>query len=98
MAVFYAMGVIFDFSWLTSEFRNNYIHCAFETGRASSSIGEDWEAGEIPALPRNCKRGHRNGSLELTPGRPEAKSGLWSDGPARPPRQSLLASQETGAN
>jgi len=22
-----------------------------------------WEAGENPALPRNCKRGHRNRSL-----------------------------------
>jgi hypothetical protein len=25
-----------------------------------------WEAGETPALPRNCKRGHRNRSLGKT--------------------------------
>jgi len=33
-----------------------------------------WEAGANPALPRNCKRGHRNRSLGLpekeNPGRP----------------------------
>jgi hypothetical protein len=33
--------------------------------RASSSLEEDWEAGANPALPRNCKRGHRNRPLEL---------------------------------
>jgi hypothetical protein len=33
--------------------------------RASSSPEEDREAGATPALPRNCKRGHDTGSLEL---------------------------------
>jgi len=23
-------------------------------------FGKDWEAGATPALPRNCKRGHRS--------------------------------------
>jgi hypothetical protein len=26
--------------------------------RALSSLDESWEAGEMPALPRNCKRGN----------------------------------------
>jgi hypothetical protein len=28
--------------------------------RASLPLGKDWEAGENPALPRNCKRGNRS--------------------------------------
>jgi hypothetical protein len=36
-------------------------------------LEEDWEAGANPALPRNCKRGHRTGPLENFPGRPEAR-------------------------
>jgi hypothetical protein len=69
--------------------------------RASSLLKEDWEAGANPALPRNCKRGHRPGPLEIALGRSEAK--LDGDGGAtgvlvRQPSTSLLASQETGAN
>jgi hypothetical protein len=57
------------------------------------------EAGEKPALPRNCKRGHggrplgtifvRKSGEDL--GRTHAEDGLIST-------KSLLASQETGAN
>jgi hypothetical protein len=96
--------VLLDFSWLTSRFENNYIRCAFETGRASSSLEEDWEAGENPALPRNCKRGHRRGPLEFAPGRPEARFGITrgcvgTGALARSTSENpLLASQETGAN
>jgi hypothetical protein len=38
-----------------------------------------WEAGANPALPRNCKRGHRNRPLGLpekeNPGRPVVVAG-----------------------
>jgi hypothetical protein len=49
------------------------------------------EAGENPALPRNCKRGHSGRPLGVGRllGRTAARDGL---------KQSLLASQETGAN
>ncbi len=32
-------------------------------GRRNAGL---WEAGENPALPRNCKRGNRNRSLGIT--------------------------------
>jgi hypothetical protein len=41
--------------------------------RASLPCGEDREAGAIPALPRNCKRGNRYQPLEGIPGRLLAK-------------------------
>src|ERR1700704_5528035 len=41
-----------------------------------------WEAGANPALPRNCKRGHRNRSLGKPEkdnlGRPVAVTGCWA--------------------
>src|SRR3981081_4273754 len=41
-----------------------------------------WEAGGNPALPRNCKRGHRNRSLGKPEkdnlGRPVAVTGCWA--------------------
>ena len=38
-----------------------------------SRLGEDWEAGANPALPRNCKRGHGTGPLEFS-GKARGKS------------------------
>jgi hypothetical protein len=60
-----------------------------ELVRALSSLDESWEAGEKPALPRNCKRGN----LPLPTGQESGKSG----GGIRSKLISL-ASQETGAN
>ena len=37
-------------------------------------LEEDWEAGANPALPRNCKRGHRTGSLEIFSGKARGKT------------------------
>jgi hypothetical protein len=53
---------------------SSYILLAFEWFARPPRLEEDWEAGANPALPRNCKRGHRTGPLEVFPGRPGAKS------------------------
>jgi hypothetical protein len=37
-----------------------------------------WEAGANPALPRNCKRGHRNRSLGLPEKEKPGKAGCSS--------------------
>jgi hypothetical protein len=51
-------------------------------------FGKDWEAGENPALPRNCKRGHLQPPLGEIPGRLAAELG-W--------KHPYSQSQETGA-
>jgi hypothetical protein len=47
-----------------------------------------WEAGENPALPRNCKRPEARAS--------DSDWSLWEHGKAK--RDLNVASQETGAN
>ena len=45
--------------------------------RASLPLGEDREAGENPALPRNCKRGNCSRPLGWNPGKDEGGNGWW---------------------
>src|SRR5467141_1687160 len=60
--------------------------CSFSKLGSRMIVGQRhaglWEAGANPALPRNCKRGHRNRSLglpeETTPGRPVVVAGCWA--------------------
>jgi hypothetical protein len=51
-----------------------------------------WEAGENPALPRNCKRGQRNRPLG-EPGKADCRN--WMLGSCSHP---YSRSQETGVN
>src|SRR5436305_1249059 len=57
--------------------------------RASLPLGKDREAGENPALPRNCKRGNLPSSTGRNSGKDEGVSGSGNDPYSR--------SQETGA-
>jgi len=61
-----------------------------------------WEAGANPALPRNCKRGHRNRSLGLPEkvnlGRPAVVTGCWAKLIRAKSSHPDSRSQETGVN
>jgi len=61
-----------------------------------------WEAGANPALPRNCKRGHRNRSLgkseKENPGRPVVVTGCWAKSSFERKPHPDSPSQETGVN
>jgi len=61
-----------------------------------------WEAGANPALPRNCKRGHRNRSLGLPEkdnlGRPAVVAGCWAKALTSESSHPDSRSQETGVN
>jgi hypothetical protein len=61
-----------------------------------------WEAGANPALPRNCKRGHRNRSLGLPEkdnlGRPAVVAGCRAKAHTSESSHPDSRSQETGVN
>ena len=54
-----------EFPQLTPCFKQFTFALISDTGsRVVSHFENDWEAGANPALPRNCKRGHRSAPLE----------------------------------